>query len=152
MTRFISRVLGAVAALSLLAPAVVAAPLQHISVKGSKFFTADGNQWYAKGVAYQLQTYELGTDAAQCTRDASLMQQLGANCIRVYHVNPSLNHDACMQAFNDHGIYVFVDLDTFTSTVTQEQPTWTGPQYGAFKFVMDAFQKYDNGMYNASGL
>jgi len=143
MTRFISRALGAVAALTLLAPSANA--LQHIVQKGSKLFTADGNQWFIKGIAYQLDPYELGTDAGQCTRDAALMQELGANAIRVYHVNPSLDHDACMQAFNDHGIYLFVDLDTFTSTVTQTAPEWTPAQYGAFKFVMDAFQKYDNG-------
>jgi len=144
MTRFFSRALGAAAALTLLAPSANA--LQHIVQKGSKFFTADdGNQWFVKGVAYQLQAYELGTDAGQCTRDAALMQQLGANSIRVYHVDPSLDHDGCMQAFNDHGIYVFLDLDTFSSTVTQTDPQWTPAQYGAFKFVMDAFQKYDNG-------
>jgi len=49
-----------------------------------------------------------------------------------------------MAAFESAGIYVFVDLDTFTSTVTQGVNMWTPAMFGAFRFVMDAFQKYDN--------
>lgn len=32
------------------------------------------------------------------------MQDLGANSIRVYHVEPQLDHDACMTAFSDAGV------------------------------------------------
>lgn len=38
------------------------------------------------------------------------MQTLGANCIRVYHVDATANHDGCMAAFAAAGIYIFVDL------------------------------------------
>ena len=47
------------------------------------------------------------------------MQDLGANTIRVYHVDPSGDHKGCMSAFADAGIYLFVDLDTFTTQITQ---------------------------------
>jgi len=41
------------------------------------------------------------------------MKQLGANSIRVYHVDATANHDGCMAAFAAAGVYLFVDLDSF---------------------------------------
>ena len=45
------------------------------------------------------------------------MQDIGANSIRVYHVDPSGDHKGCMDAFSNAGIYLFVDLDTFTTQI-----------------------------------
>lgn len=45
------------------------------------------------------------------------MQQLGANAIRVYHVDASADHDGCMSAFADAGIYAMIDMDTFSSYI-----------------------------------
>ena len=45
------------------------------------------------------------------------MQTLGANAIRVYHVDPNGDHDGCMSAFEEAGIYLFVDLDTFNTEI-----------------------------------
>lgn len=56
-------------------------------------------------------------DTAQCKRDASLMKTLTANAIRVYHVDPDADHDGCMSAFADAGIYLLVDLDTFDTQI-----------------------------------
>lgn len=58
-------------------------------------------------------------DVTQCKLDAALMKTLGANSIRVYHVDPNGSHDACMSAFADAGIYLWLDLDTFTSQIEQ---------------------------------
>ena len=71
------------------------------------------------GIAYQLVPDDPLIDTAQCTRDATLMQTLGANAIRVYHVDPDGSHDGCMKAFADRGIYMFIDLDTFTTQIEQ---------------------------------
>jgi hypothetical protein len=49
-----------------------------------------------------------------------------------------------MAAFSDAGIYVWLDLDTFNTTVQQASPTWTEDQFLALSNVMDVFQKYDN--------
>ena len=45
------------------------------------------------------------------------MKTLGANSIRVYHVDATADHDDCMKAFSDAGIYAWVDLDTFSTYV-----------------------------------
>lgn len=47
------------------------------------------------------------------------MADLGANTIRVYHVDSTLDHDACMSAFASYGIYLFLDLDTFDTQFNQ---------------------------------
>jgi 1,3-beta-glucanosyltransferase GAS1 len=49
-----------------------------------------------------------------------------------------------MQAFSDAGIYVFLDLDTFTTQIEEVNPLWTYSQYTAYTAVIDAFAQYDN--------
>jgi 1,3-beta-glucanosyltransferase GAS1 len=49
--------------------------------------------------------------------DAALMKTLGTNVIRVYHVDPTQDHSGCMSAFAEAGIYLLVDLDTFTTAI-----------------------------------
>lgn len=71
------------------------------------------------GVAYQLTDQDPLVDTKQCTLDANLMADLGANTIRVYHVDPRANHDGCMAAFANAGIYLFLDLDTFDTQFNQ---------------------------------
>ena len=51
--------------------------------------------------------------------DAASMADLGANSIRVYHVDSTADHDACMSAFAAHGIYLWLDLDTFDTQFDQ---------------------------------
>jgi hypothetical protein len=71
------------------------------------------------GIAYQLTPDDPLVDTNQCKLDAALMKEVGANTIRVYHVDPTADHDGCMSAFADAGIYLFVDLETFTTSITQ---------------------------------
>lgn len=134
-----------------------------ISVKGSKFFTSDGDQFFIKGtqtplsrhaatrhvnsstgVAYQLIPDDPLIDATQCKLDAALMEELGANSIRVYHVDPTGDHQDCMDTFADKGIYLWLDLDTFTTQIDQTDPHWNESQKSAFEKVMDEFQSFDN--------
>lgn len=114
-----------------------------ISVKGAKFF-ADGEQFFLKGVAYQGTPADPLINTVQCQLDAKSMEVIGTNSIRIYHVDPYSDHDGCMKAFSDAGIYVWLDLDTFNTTVVQTNPTWTEDQFLAFTEVMDVFQRYDN--------
>lgn len=130
------------AILTLLATVASTTSLPQISAVGSKFFTKDGDQFFIKGcaakdlhintrklidvgnrIAYQLVSTDPLLDEEQCKRDAASMQKLGANTIRVYHVDPTGDHDGCMSAFEDAGIYLFVDLDTFDTQINQVCPS-----------------------------
>ncbi|KAF2204317.1 hypothetical protein GQ43DRAFT_494664 [Delitschia confertaspora ATCC 74209] len=115
-----------------------------ISVKGNKFFTSEGDQFFIKGIAYQLVPDDPLVDNDQCQRDATLMKDLGANSIRVYHVDPDADHKGCMSTFADAGIYLWVDLDTFNTQIEQVEPHWNKTQLDAFNKVMDEFQQFDN--------
>ncbi|EHK97033.1 putative 1,3-beta-glucanosyltransferase gel3 [Glarea lozoyensis 74030] len=97
-----------------------------------------------KGIAYQLTPADPLADTEQCQRDASLMKTLGANTIRVYHVEPNENHSGCMSAFEDAGIYALIDLDTFTTDIDPLAVSWNQSQFDAFARVMDSFADYDN--------
>ncbi|KAL6715315.1 hypothetical protein ACLMJK_007580 [Lecanora helva] len=132
------------AALVAVIASVSAASLPTISAVGSKFFFSNGTQYYIKGVAYQLTDDDPLIDGRQCKLDASLMSKLGANTIRVYHVDPTGNHDDCMTAFADAGIYLFLDLDTFDTQFDQHLPQWNQTQLSAFQQVLDTFQGYEN--------
>ena len=92
------------------------------------------------------------------------MKTLGANSIRIYHVDAKGDHDGCMSAFADAGIYTLIDLDTFDTYIlpvsarlfykkknisrlmleSQNDPWWNQTQYDHYAAVMDAFAGYDN--------
>ncbi|GMM28972.1 putative 1,3-beta-glucanosyltransferase [Martiniozyma asiatica (nom. inval.)] len=83
--------------------------------------SGDGKAFYINGVDYQpggSSSYtssgssDVLTDGESCARDATVLQNLGANTIRVYTVNPDLNHDECMSIFNAAGIYVILDVNS----------------------------------------
>ena len=73
--------------------------------------------WLASGVAYQLTEDDPLVNTDQCKLDAALMKQLGANSIRVYHVDGSADHMGCMNAFAAAGIYLWVDMDSFKTYI-----------------------------------
>lgn len=71
------------------------------------------------GIAHQLISTDPLIDTEQCKRDATQMKDLNANAIRVYHVDPTADHQGCMDAFAEAGIYLFVDLDDFPTQIEQ---------------------------------
>lgn len=130
--------------LSALVGAAVTHALPTIEAVGNKFFTSKGDQFFLKGIAYQLTPADPLIDTEQCKRDAALMEKLGANSIRVYHVDPSADHDGCMEVFDKAGIYPLIDLDTFDTYILPNDPWWNQTQHDRYAEVMDAFIKYDN--------
>ncbi|KAI0097690.1 Glucanosyltransferase-domain-containing protein [Nemania sp. FL0031] len=124
--------------------AAVTYALPTIEALGNKFFTSDGDQFFIRGVGYQLVPDDPLVDTAQCTLDAALMKTLGVNTIRVYHVDPDADHDGCMKVFANASIYAMIDMDTFTTYILPDDPYWNETQLSAYAKVMDAFQGYDN--------
>ncbi|KAH7135179.1 Glucanosyltransferase-domain-containing protein [Dendryphion nanum] len=117
-----------------------------VTIKGSKFFTTDGEQFYIKGITYQASTFDGNalTKSAQCEIDAQLIKELGANVIRVYSVDPTLNHDACMSSFEKRGIYLLLDMPTPFASISRNEPKWTTELRNLYAQVIDGFSKYDN--------
>ncbi|KAK1089505.1 hypothetical protein LTR48_000495 [Friedmanniomyces endolithicus] len=162
--------MGPGALVCLLALATYAAALATIQTKGSKLFTSDGAQFYIKGtcrrvtllitlpltlspgVAYQLTNDDPLAQGDQCKLDASLMKTLGANSIRVYHVDPTANHDACMSAFSNAGIYAWIDLDTFSTYILANNPEWNQTISEALDFfALNAYEWCGQSTYDTSG-
>lgn len=72
------------------------------------------------------------------------MKTFGANSVRVYHVDPTKDHTACMKVLADAGIYLWVDLDTFSTALHTRDPAWTLDQFKNYTQVMDAFHSFSN--------
>ncbi|KAF1839364.1 glycolipid-anchored surface protein 5 precursor [Decorospora gaudefroyi] len=100
----------------------VANAVHPVEVRGRDFVdTVTNNRLFIIGVDYQpggqaAYNPEKGedvlTDTDACLRDAVLMQKLGVNTIRVYNVNPTLDHSECASIFNAAGIYMFIDVNS----------------------------------------
>lgn len=98
------------------------------------------------GVVYAPNTQDNNNlvNGTQCAIDAPIIQKLGANVIRVFSVDPTLNHDSCMKAFSNAGIYVILDLATPSFQIDPNNPQWNTTLRDEFAKVIDNFQGYDN--------
>ncbi|GAP91036.1 putative glycolipid anchored surface protein [Rosellinia necatrix] len=110
------------AALAALGAAASVAALPSLEVHGSQFVNpTTGDAFQIVGVAYQIGG-SAGYDPTHgkdplsngdiCRRDAALMQMLGINTIRVYNLDPNLNHDECASIFNAAGMYMVIDVNS----------------------------------------
>ena len=133
----------------------VLADVDPIVIKGSKFFyNSNETQFYIKGVAYQ-QEYTGPKSAAKnykdpladveaCKRDVPYLQQLGANTIRVYAIDPESDHKECMSLLADAGIYVISDLSSPDEAIVRNDPKWDADLYSRYISVVDELAQYDN--------
>lgn len=83
-------------------------------------------------------------DEDGCARDVPLLEELGTNVIRVYAINASLNHDACMTLLADAGIYVLQDLSNPTESIDRSDPAWNTELFASYASVIDAMANYTN--------
>jgi hypothetical protein len=135
----------------------VSAQIDPIVIKGSKFFyKTNGTQFFMKGVAYQQ---EVGTnttqteaidyvdplaDEAVCNRDIPFLQELQTNTIRVYAIDPTKDHKACMDALAQAGIYVIADLSEPGTSIIRDDPSWSVTTYARYTAVIDELAQFDN--------
>lgn len=77
-----------------------------------------------------------------------MFQQLGINTIRVYSVDPSLDHDECMTLLAQAGIYLVLDVNSpLQNEHLNNQEPWTTytPMYLEHIFsVIEVFSGYAN--------
>ncbi|KAF2466778.1 uncharacterized protein BDR25DRAFT_74965 [Lindgomyces ingoldianus] len=109
-----------------------------------------------KGIAYQQgvstntsQTENVDytdplADTTSCKRDIPFLQKLNTNTIRVYALDPTKNHDTCMNALADAGIYVIADLSQPGESINRDDAAWTTTLYARYTSVVDVMAKYDN--------
>lgn len=83
-------------------------------------------------------------DQAGCARDIPLLQELGTNVIRVYAINASLDHSACMSMLQNAGIYLLQDLSNPSSSINRNDPEWTTELFADYAAVIDAVANYTN--------
>ncbi|KAI9752845.1 MAG: hypothetical protein M4579_005460 [Chaenotheca gracillima] len=132
--------------------------VQPIKVQGSDFVNADtGDSFQIIGVAYQpggSSGFDPSTgkdplsDGDICLRDAALMQRLGLNTIRVYNLDPDLNHDMCASIFNEVGIYMLLDVNSpLPGQALNRGEPWTTYTLDYLKRIfgiVEAFKGYPN--------
>ncbi|OBA20345.1 hypothetical protein METBIDRAFT_78756 [Metschnikowia bicuspidata var. bicuspidata NRRL YB-4993] len=134
-------------------------PAHEIEIIGNKFFnSSSGLQFFIRGVAYQRtrklgEIYDAETETAYvdslaspglCLKDLEFLKELGVNTVRVYQVDPRLNHDVCMNAFASHGIYVLVDLSEPQLSINQRLPSWDVELLRRYTDVVDSMHSYTN--------
>ena len=78
---------------------------------------------------------------------------MGVNTVRIYAIDNSKNHDACMAALDAAGIYLALDVNTPHYAIRRDLPA---PSYNHVYLqsvfaTIDQFQKYNNTLLFFSG-
>ncbi|TPR09813.1 Fungal specific transcription factor domain family protein [Aspergillus niger] len=117
-----------------------------IEIKGSKFFySSNDTQFFLRGVAYQKSTTaDPLSSKTTCERDIPYMKELRTNVIRTYDIDPTADHDDCMQLLADAGIYVIADLSNTSVAIDRSDPAWQLTLYNRYTSVIDAMAGYNN--------
>lgn len=154
--------LAAVAALGASSVLAAPSPLQArddvtpVTVKGNAFFKGD-DRFYIRGLDYQpggsSKLSDPIADIEGCKRDVTKFKELGVNTIRVYSVDNSKNHDECMSALADAGVYLILDVNTPKYSINRASPKASyNDVYLQYIFAtVDKFAKYKNTLAFISG-
>ena len=110
---------------------------------------------YLRGVAYQQNYSPNGTatgttytdplaDGNACRRDIPYLKQIFTNILRVYAIDPTKNHDDCMEQLASADIYVIADLGEPSISIQSNDPSWDVSLYRRYTSVIDSLSKYNN--------
>jgi hypothetical protein len=133
-------------------PAVIRGKHFYDSVSGA-YLAIKGINYYPRpnsGALVQTNSIDFFTEdfRAVWERDIVYFKELNVNVLRVYAVNPGLNHDGFMCALQAAGIYLIVGLaaDSPDSAITSAAAPDCYP--AALKtrgqFIISEFARYDN--------
>ncbi|KAF1939684.1 hypothetical protein EJ02DRAFT_251085 [Clathrospora elynae] len=120
-----------------------------VTVKGNAFF-AGNDRFYIRGVDYQpggaSDAKDPIADKDGCMRDIAKFKELGINTVRIYTVDNSANHDDCMNALADAGIYLALDLNTPKYSLNRADPqiSYNKVYLQSIFATVEMFAKYDN--------
>lgn len=120
-------------------------------------FFSGNDRFYIRGVDYQpggsSDLADPIADAAGCARDIEKFTELGINTIRVYTVDNTADHDTCMNALAEAGIYLVLDVNTplYSLNRANPVPSYNGVYLQNVFATIDKFQGYDNTLAFFSG-
>lgn len=120
-------------------------------------FFAGNSRFYIRGVDYQpggsSDLADPIADEAGCARDIAEFQKLGINTVRIYTVDNTANHDACMTALANAGIYLVLDVNTpkYSLNRADPNPSYNDVYLQSIFATIDAFHSYDNTLAFFSG-
>lgn len=72
------------------------------------------------------------------------MAKLRTNVVRVYAVDPTLDHSVCMNLLQQNNIYVVADLSEPGNSINRDTPAWNDQVYERYARVIDMFSGYTN--------
>lgn len=106
---------------------------------------ACGMPFFSSALVYVLSRRHYGLCAA-CITSANCGWQV--NTIRIYNLDPSLNHDECVSIFNAAGIYLLLDVSTpiYGEYLNRAEPSssYTKDFVTRLFSMVEAFKDYPN--------
>ncbi|KAK9237990.1 Glucanosyltransferase-domain-containing protein [Lipomyces kononenkoae] len=138
------------------APSIAASSLNPLEIQGKYFVdSVTKDTFWIKGVDYQpggASNFQDGSDPLSdpnsCARDIFMFQKLGLNTVRIYSVDPTLDHDECMSLLASAGIYLVLDVNTavYGQNLNRYEPwtTYTEAYMTHVFQVIEAFSGYNN--------
>jgi hypothetical protein len=133
-----------------------AVSVEPITATGNAFFKGT-DRFYVRGVDYQPggsgALVDPLADTKVCLPDIKKFIKLGVNVIRVYMTDNSKDHDDCMNALADAGIYVVLDANNPAYSINRNDPhgSYNTPYLQSVFATIDAFAGYTNTMAFFSG-
>jgi hypothetical protein len=130
--------------------------LEPITATGNAFFKGK-QRFFVRGIDYQpggaSANIDPLADTKVCMPDIEKFKKLGINTIRVYSTDNSMDHDECMNALAEAGIYVVLDANNPKYSINREDPhgSYNTPYLQSVFATIDAFAKYSNTMAFFSG-
>ncbi|KAL6921780.1 hypothetical protein ACHAPO_006927 [Fusarium lateritium] len=130
--------------------------LPTVTASGNAFW-AGSERFYLRGIDYQPGGASANEDPLAdpkiCKRDIKYFKELGVNVIRVYAVDNKADHDECMKALDDAGIYLVLDVNNPKYSINRATP---GPSYNAAYIqsvfaTVEMFAQYENTLAFFSG-